>query len=299
MKVPWERVFVHRDIEMCRAQFHGTPAHVYQNYQAQIRLSVKIRFLLGLARRITEAIGTTNMPPVREKLGCSRRRPAWSMPCWPAWRQTARMRGEYYVPNKHFMYSAQVLTQDLYPRVINILRELAGGALIMLPSSIDGFRQPAARGDHRQDAALADGAGRQGEIPQGRLGRGRLGVRLAPHAIRDVLCRRALCHRRPQLPHLRLGWRDRHGRRADEQLPARGRARAVAECAALPRERPSITTETGLPDRARNDLLRCLRLEGRLHHGLAERRLAGRGVDVEPRLEHGAERAITVATATR
>ena len=27
------------------------------------------------------------------------------------------MRGEWYVPNKHYMYSAQVLTQDLYPRV--------------------------------------------------------------------------------------------------------------------------------------------------------------------------------------
>jgi len=37
------------------------------------------------------------------------------------------------------MYSAQVLTQDLYPRVVNTLRELAGGAMIMLPSSINDF----------------------------------------------------------------------------------------------------------------------------------------------------------------
>jgi 4-hydroxyphenylacetate 3-monooxygenase len=49
------------------------------------------------------------------------------------------MRGEWYVPNRHYMYSAQVLTQDLYPRVVNTLRELAGGALIMLPSSIHDF----------------------------------------------------------------------------------------------------------------------------------------------------------------
>jgi 4-hydroxyphenylacetate 3-monooxygenase len=40
------------------------------------------------------------------------------------------------------MYSAQVLTQDLYPRVVNTLRELAGGALIMLPSSIHDFQNP-------------------------------------------------------------------------------------------------------------------------------------------------------------
>ena len=52
------------------------------------------------------------------------------------------MRGEWYVPNKHFMYSAQVLTQDLYPRIINTLRDLSGGALIMLPSSIHDFADP-------------------------------------------------------------------------------------------------------------------------------------------------------------
>ena len=58
VKVPWERIFVYRDTDICRAQFHDTPGHAYQNYQAQIRLSVKIKFLVGLARRITEAIGT-------------------------------------------------------------------------------------------------------------------------------------------------------------------------------------------------------------------------------------------------
>jgi aromatic ring hydroxylase len=56
VKVPWERLFVYRDTDTCRAQFHDTPGHAYQNYQAQIRLSVKIRFLVGLARRVTEAI---------------------------------------------------------------------------------------------------------------------------------------------------------------------------------------------------------------------------------------------------
>ena len=65
------------------------------------------------------------------------------------------MRGEWYVPNKHFMYSAQVLTQDLYPRVVNTLRELAGGALIMLPSSIDDFADPELAKIIETDPALA------------------------------------------------------------------------------------------------------------------------------------------------
>src|SRR5690606_10492554 len=49
VKVPCERVFVCRDTDMCQRQFHATPAHVLQNYQCQIRLVVKLRFLLGIA----------------------------------------------------------------------------------------------------------------------------------------------------------------------------------------------------------------------------------------------------------
>src|SRR5450755_1213170 len=41
VKVPWERVFVIDSLEMCQRQFHATPAHVYQNYQAMVRLAVK------------------------------------------------------------------------------------------------------------------------------------------------------------------------------------------------------------------------------------------------------------------
>ncbi|MEE9148959.1 MAG: 4-hydroxyphenylacetate 3-hydroxylase N-terminal domain-containing protein, partial [Candidatus Tectomicrobia bacterium] len=62
VKIPWERVFVYRDTDMCRAQFHDAPTHVLQNYQAQIRLMVKLRFLLGLARKIAEVNGILTFP---------------------------------------------------------------------------------------------------------------------------------------------------------------------------------------------------------------------------------------------
>jgi 4-hydroxyphenylacetate 3-monooxygenase len=146
VKVPWERVFVYRDTDMCRAQFHDTGGHVYQNYQSQIRLSVKMKFLVGLAHRITEAIGTTNMPPVREQLGMLAAQASMVSAMLAGMEAEGSMRGEYYVPNKHYMYSAQVLTQDLYPRVVNALRELSGGALIMLPSSIHDFADETLRG---------------------------------------------------------------------------------------------------------------------------------------------------------
>lgn len=52
------------------------------------------------------------------------------------------MRGEWYLPDRSQVYAAQVLSQDLYPRVVEKIRELAGGSLIMLPSSVEDFRNP-------------------------------------------------------------------------------------------------------------------------------------------------------------
>ena len=56
-----------------------------------------------------------------------------------------RMLGAYFVPDAHTLYSAQVLTQQLYARVILALRDLAGGGLIMLPSSVQDFADPELR----------------------------------------------------------------------------------------------------------------------------------------------------------
>jgi 4-hydroxyphenylacetate 3-monooxygenase len=142
VKVPWERLFLYRDTDMCRAQFHDTQGHTYQNYQAQIRLTVKLAFLAGLARRLTEAIGTTKMPPVAEQLGTLAAQVGGVSAMLSGMEASGSQVGEWWVPNKHFMYSAQVLTQELYPRLVQTIRDLAGGALIMLPSSVLDFANP-------------------------------------------------------------------------------------------------------------------------------------------------------------
>ena len=142
VKVPWERVFVHRDTDMCRAQFHDTPGHVFQNYQAQIRLSVKSKFLVGLAHKITEAIGTTNMPQVREQLGALAANAGMVEAMLSGMEASGSKRGAYYLPNRHLLYAAHAVMQDLYPRLINLVRDLAGGSLIMLPSSFRDWSNP-------------------------------------------------------------------------------------------------------------------------------------------------------------
>lgn len=69
VKIPWDRVLVHRDVQMGQSQWFDTRAHVYQNYQCQIRLMVKLRFLMGAVRKIAEVNGIINFPQVRETLG--------------------------------------------------------------------------------------------------------------------------------------------------------------------------------------------------------------------------------------
>lgn len=61
---------------------------------------------------------------------------------WPPWRPRARRSALNFIPDRHTLYSAQVLTQQLYAYIINTLRELAGGGMIMLPSSVADSHNP-------------------------------------------------------------------------------------------------------------------------------------------------------------
>jgi 4-hydroxyphenylacetate 3-monooxygenase len=147
VKVPWERIFVAGDVGLCARQFHATPAHVYQNYQCQVRLMVKLRFLVGLAHRITEINGTNGFPQVKEMLG----QLAAEAGMVEAWVYGMEAKGKvgkhgYFVPDRSMLYGSQVVTQQLYGKVLATLRELAGGGMIMLPSSIEDFANPSLAG---------------------------------------------------------------------------------------------------------------------------------------------------------
>jgi 4-hydroxyphenylacetate 3-monooxygenase len=46
------------------------------------------------------------------------------------------------MPNREILYAAQVQSQTIYPKVIHMLRELSGGGVLMLPSSVADFDKP-------------------------------------------------------------------------------------------------------------------------------------------------------------
>ena len=162
VKVPWDRVFVYRGLDTCRAQFQDTWAHSNQNYQCQIRLMVKLKFLMGIIRKVCDTNGTTAFPAVREQLG----KLAAQASLVEGMVKGIEVAGEdfngYFAPNRHLVYAAQVMTQEMYPQMVNVMRELAGGGLIMLPSSAEDFANPElAELIHRtQKSSIVDPVGR-------------------------------------------------------------------------------------------------------------------------------------------
>lgn len=139
--VPWENVFVYRSLELTQAQWSETAGHLLANFQALIRLATKLRFLIGLARRVTEMHGTIALPPVQGQLGHLAAYAA-TVDAFVHAAQTTAVIDEHGVarPNPEMVYSALVLQPTIVNTAVNLARELAGGGLIALPSSADAFR---------------------------------------------------------------------------------------------------------------------------------------------------------------
>jgi 4-hydroxyphenylacetate 3-monooxygenase len=146
--VPWEDVFVYRDVELVRSQFFTTAAHVLGNTQAQIRLAVKTQFLCGLAKKIAVTNRIDGLPPVQEKLG-DLGSLASTVAGMVIAAEATSQQDEFGVerPNPQFLYSAMGLQSELYPRMTMLVRELAGGGMIQLPSSFRELLDPETRGD--------------------------------------------------------------------------------------------------------------------------------------------------------
>ncbi len=82
------------------------------------------------------------MPQVREQLGLLAANAGMVAAMVAGMEAAGSRRGEFYLPDRHMLYAAHVTTQELYPRLINLIRDLAGGSLIMLPSSFRDWGNP-------------------------------------------------------------------------------------------------------------------------------------------------------------
>src|SRR6266852_4034422 len=134
--VPWERIFVYRNVELTRNQFFHTPAHVLGNTQAQVRLAVKMQFIAGVGRKIAALSGTDTNPQVIDILGDLAYLAASVEGMVLAAEANFRIdaRG-VAVPDARFMYALMGQQAEFYPRALHLLRLLTTSSVIQLPDS--------------------------------------------------------------------------------------------------------------------------------------------------------------------
>ena len=187
--VPWEQVFIHRNVDLVNAQFHETPSHTLANFQSLVRFGVKLEFMAGLALKLVEVHAARATPAAQATLGgdiaalCA----TFDALVQAAERYPLVLEGVAR-PHPQYIYAGMSLQRRLIVDMLRAIRELAGGAFQQLPSSEASFTSAETRADTR--ALLPVGRGqrpRAREAAQARVGLRGHRVRRPPAPVRDVL----------------------------------------------------------------------------------------------------------------
>jgi 4-hydroxyphenylacetate 3-monooxygenase len=146
--VPWESVYIYRNLQICWDQWWKTPAHLYGNHQAQARYAVKLRFMLGLAKRMNEMTGNDGHQAVQVEMGELAAIASIVENMLLAQETVAPIDADGVLwPLQTALYSVMALQSELNGRMLETIRELAGAAMISLPSSVRDLDNPETAGD--------------------------------------------------------------------------------------------------------------------------------------------------------
>jgi 4-hydroxyphenylacetate 3-monooxygenase len=134
--VPWENVFVNRDIGLVSAQFSETGANILATYQALVRLLVKIEFAAGLAIELADAHGTSAIPPVQAKLGGDIAAFCAALDAIVVGARTRpEIRNGVALPAPALVHAGISLQRRWMIDLMGALRELGGGGFLAMPSA--------------------------------------------------------------------------------------------------------------------------------------------------------------------
>ncbi|MGE0736903.1 MAG: 4-hydroxyphenylacetate 3-hydroxylase family protein [Alphaproteobacteria bacterium] len=136
--VPWERVFIYRDVPLCNAVYVDTALRNHTAHQTNVRAWVKMQFAVGLAIAVARSIKADQFLHVQQMLGeclgyvefvrsalvCSEAQ------CEPTGVGTVRAS----LPP---LQAIRTLLPRVYPRVIEVLQTVGAGGLMMMPSGAD------------------------------------------------------------------------------------------------------------------------------------------------------------------
>ena len=140
VKVPWERVFCHDNVEMTRAIYMRTPGHAMANHQANVRFLEKLKLIVGIAKKLTEMNNVGHIPAVQFTLG----RLAAMQATLEGLIMGQINCGEVQVPgyhtvNRRYVYAALHWCTNNHAEICDTVRELMGAGVFQMPADASVF----------------------------------------------------------------------------------------------------------------------------------------------------------------
>jgi len=142
--VPWNRVFLHEDIDLLNCMYRDTRMRELTAHQTNARLEVKLGFLYALLVRLAEAQGIESRPDVMEMLGEA----AVRVEVIRSTTRSAELQAEtdedngVLYPYLPALQAGRALGPVYYPELVSMVRRLGGGGLVQLPVSMADFDSP-------------------------------------------------------------------------------------------------------------------------------------------------------------
>ncbi len=136
--VPWERVFLYRDVDRCNEAYTATGAVVHMAHQVVCKNIAKTEFLLGLVSLIIDSIAIESFQHIHEKTA-----EIWiNLETMKAFRRAAEVDAS---PNAYGVMTpawdpldaARNLFPRLYPRMIEIVQQIGASGLVAMPTRAD------------------------------------------------------------------------------------------------------------------------------------------------------------------
>lgn len=136
--VPWERVFLYRNVELANNMYASTFSRNFTGYQTLIRSVRKAEFYAAIAVSCAEVNGCSRHLHVQEMLGevlsyCDVMRGLLALAARDAFTNTWGVR----CPGVQPATSARVLCHRYFARMVDVIQTIAAGTLFALPTERD------------------------------------------------------------------------------------------------------------------------------------------------------------------
>jgi 4-hydroxyphenylacetate 3-monooxygenase len=136
--VPWDRVFLYRNVDVCNQAYAATGAIVNMSHQVICKNIAKSEYILGLAAMMIDSIGVEKIQHIHEKVT-----ELWiTLETMKAFRKAAEVDAQpnaygVMMPAWDPLDAGRNLFPRVYPRMVEIIQQLGASGLVAMPTEDD------------------------------------------------------------------------------------------------------------------------------------------------------------------